>query len=183
VNGAKSNGPKTAAGKARSSQNARKHGFSSHHLVLSSEEEPLYNELLRSYIERFQPADGVEMGALSQLVTAAWRLQRAWVNETRLLELGLVKNRPYYTEKFGGLTMEELTALVCHDFAAKPSYTRYEPFLRRSWERALKMLRELQAERKNFQNEPTDQPRAQPNQEVTASSNEPEEAAPPPLTC
>ena len=61
ANRAKSRGPVTSAGKARSSQNARTHGLASAIVVLSTENWDNYLTLRESYIACFRPVDNVEL--------------------------------------------------------------------------------------------------------------------------
>jgi len=48
INGAKSHGPKTEAGRKRSSQNALKHGLTAQTLVLPTEDPAEFHQLLAS---------------------------------------------------------------------------------------------------------------------------------------
>ena len=77
-NGAKSCGPKTPEGKARSAQNALKHGLRAQkHTVLPSEDAAAFKALEAALIEELAP-DGALQSALAQRVVAAvWRLERA----------------------------------------------------------------------------------------------------------
>ncbi len=54
-NGAKSQGPVTPEGKARSSQNATKHGLDSRIVVLANESQFEYDDLLSDYVHRYSP--------------------------------------------------------------------------------------------------------------------------------
>ena len=67
TNGRRSQGPVTAEGKRRSSQNALRHGRSEN-----------FQTYLEEHIDRFQPADYVEMNVVEEMVSATWRLHRAW---------------------------------------------------------------------------------------------------------
>ena len=89
ANGARSRGPKTPLGKLRSSQNALRHALLSKCLVLSNESREGFQAFLREHLERFCPADGVELGLIEEMVAAAWRLRRVWAAETRLIENAL----------------------------------------------------------------------------------------------
>lgn len=60
VNGAKSNGPTTSEGKARSAQNSLKHGLTSSRVVLPHESKEEYEELEASFKETFKPFGAVE---------------------------------------------------------------------------------------------------------------------------
>jgi len=77
-NGAKSRGPKTPEGKARSAQNALKHGLRAQkHIVLQGEDAAEFNALESALIEELAP-DGALQSALAQrLVFAVWRLARS----------------------------------------------------------------------------------------------------------
>jgi len=80
ANGAKSRGPATAAGRARSSRNSIRHGLRAKTVVLPTESARDYPRdyqcLLESYIDHFQPATGVENDLLLALAAARWRLHR-----------------------------------------------------------------------------------------------------------
>ena len=64
ANGAKSRGPITPEGKARSSQNARRHGLFARHVLLPNESSAEYQDLLRTHLERFRPQTPIEMGGI-----------------------------------------------------------------------------------------------------------------------
>ena len=76
INGAKSNGPITAEGKAISSQNSLKHGLSSSRVVLPHESQEDYDKLEASLINRFKPADELESDLVQEMAAARWRLRR-----------------------------------------------------------------------------------------------------------
>src|SRR5918911_595005 len=85
-NGAKSKGPVTAEGRARSSQNAYKHGFAAKRLVLPHEDPAKLEAHVAAYVQRFAPIDKVEYDLVEQLALAAWRLARI-----PFYEAGMVK--------------------------------------------------------------------------------------------
>jgi hypothetical protein len=76
--GARSQGPRTAVGKARASQNALKHGLcATRHVVLSDEDAQAFAALEATLLEELAP-DGVLQRLLAgRIVRAAWRLERA----------------------------------------------------------------------------------------------------------
>jgi hypothetical protein len=76
ANGARSLGPVTPEGKARSSCNALRHGLLAKCVVLSNESPAGFQELHDQFVNRFGPADGVEDGLLEEMVAASWRLRR-----------------------------------------------------------------------------------------------------------
>ena len=86
ANGARSKGPLTAEGKRRSSQNAISHGLLAKHIVMREESPEVFEAVMTDHLTRLQPADGVELGMIEEMVASYWRLRRAWAIETRLLE-------------------------------------------------------------------------------------------------
>ncbi|MCE5307115.1 MAG: hypothetical protein LLG20_05695 [Acidobacteriales bacterium] len=94
ANGARSRGPVTPEGKARSSRNSIRHGLLAKCVVLSNESPAGFQELHDQFVNRFGPADGVEEGLLEEMVSAYWRLRRAWAIETRLLDDSLADQPP-----------------------------------------------------------------------------------------
>ena len=90
ANGARSRGPKTIAGKQRSSRNALRHGLLAKQVVLSNEASGYFDCVIAQHIRRFGPADGVELGMIEEMAAAFWRLRRAWAIETSLMDQGVV---------------------------------------------------------------------------------------------
>ena len=85
-NGARSRGPKTAAGKARSSRNALKHGLCATKLVVLREDAVQFRALEAALLAELAPV-GALQGVLAQrVVSAAWRLRRADRFEAEVLD-------------------------------------------------------------------------------------------------
>ena len=81
-----STGPRTEAGKAISSQNARKHDLCSRILRLSPEESEEYHDLCARYSRDLQPADHVEQTLVDEICFNYWRLQQAREVELRIID-------------------------------------------------------------------------------------------------
>lgn len=79
-----STGPRTPAGKARSSQNARKHGLTSKDLVIGPEDHQEFDELLAQFQDDIAPQGALQQNLFHQLVAAAWNLRRIRRMETEL---------------------------------------------------------------------------------------------------
>jgi len=75
-NARKSTGPKTAAGKAVVSQNARTHGLLSRSLIIEGESQEEFSELLGLLVEEFQPIGLVEHALVERVGIALWRQRR-----------------------------------------------------------------------------------------------------------
>jgi hypothetical protein len=73
----KSTGPKTAAGKARSSQNAITHGFFSRELARTEEEKAELAALREGVRNDLQPQGMLLEMAFDQVVVCVWKLKRA----------------------------------------------------------------------------------------------------------
>src|SRR5205085_4778645 len=93
-NGAKAAGTKSPAGIEESSRNALKHGLVAKTLVLANESQAKFDELLQSYVDRFQPKDQVEMGFVNEMVAARWRQQRLWTMQTAGIDLEMYRMQP-----------------------------------------------------------------------------------------
>ena len=77
-NGAKSRGPKTAEGKARSAQNALKHGLRAEQFVLLHDEDAAeFEEMAEALADDLAPVGALQAVLARRLVVAAWRLERA----------------------------------------------------------------------------------------------------------
>jgi hypothetical protein len=151
ANGAKSRGPVTPEGKQRSSQNALKHGLASGAILLATEDWDSYLKCREAYILRFQPADDIELDLVEEMVAARWRQQRMWVIESAALDDQLEAQRAEVDQEYEDITPDVRTALaftrLADESRALALINRYESRYSRQFHRALKALRELQANR------------------------------------
>jgi hypothetical protein len=86
-NAQKSTGPTTEAGKAKIRFNALKHGMTAKVAVLPHEDSISYEELRRTTIESYQPANGAELMLVDLIAINYWRLLRARRAETATFDL------------------------------------------------------------------------------------------------
>ena len=114
-----STGPRTDEGKAKSSQNARKHGLTAKQLAIQPDDQEEFDELLAFYRAEVNPQGPIQQTLFEELITAAWNLRRV-----RVLQAGLDMLDPQ------------------HDRLAR-HHTRIE----RTFHRALKELKALQTSR------------------------------------
>jgi hypothetical protein len=124
-----STGPRTPDGKQRSSLNALRHGLTSRNALLPSEDPAAYQAHMQRYIDELQPHGALEEQLVQSLASAAWRLNRIPALEASLLAAA-------ETEGFAGQA-RSLSTLSMN-----------EQRLSRQFDRTLKQLRELQAERR-----------------------------------
>jgi len=80
-----STGPRTSEGKARSSQNATRHGFTSRRITILPEEQPVYDEMLAQYQAELKPEGILEFDFFHQLLRASWDMRRASILEAELV--------------------------------------------------------------------------------------------------
>ena len=77
-NGAKSRGPKTPEGKARSAQNALKHGLRARkHVVLPDEDGAAFAAHEAALLDELAPQGALQTVLAQRIVAATWRLARA----------------------------------------------------------------------------------------------------------
>jgi hypothetical protein len=124
-----STGPKTPEGKARSSQNARKHGLSAMHLVVREDERDEFTELECSLLDDVRPETALETETFRHLVHAAWNLRRLERLEAELFDSGT-----------DPLSDPDLAPTL-------DRYARYHQRHQRAYYRALKELKSLQTNR------------------------------------
>src|SRR5690349_24647328 len=92
-NGAKSNGPVTAAGKARACLNHTLHGLTGSAVVLEGESEEKFQILLADCIQELQPETALEREIVEEIVVARWRIRRARALETTMVNKHIARQR------------------------------------------------------------------------------------------
>jgi hypothetical protein len=116
--------PRTEAGKATASQNARKHDLYSRTLHLAPEEWEEYNDMCERYRRDLQPANDVEQTLIDEICFNYWRLQQA-----REVELRIITGHP-------------------RDLPTIALYIRYRTGYERGYYKALDKLQQTQRIRK-----------------------------------
>jgi hypothetical protein len=154
INGAKSNGPTTEEGKAKSSRNSHRHNLTGANLVLLSNEDPVdFHAHAKSYLDRFAPIDLVEHNLVSQLIAASWRLARIGSWECSLFEIQMDRQRDELATEFSYLDAHARQTLAFLGLADKTNaltlLQRYQSAARRSYTSAFRTLKELQGDRFN----------------------------------
>jgi hypothetical protein len=146
-NARKSTGPKTPAGKARSAQNATKHGLLSRWPVLPEEDGAAFERLRENLYCELLPLSQLERLLVTRLAAVQWRLARVPQLEAELFERLRRDAVGLDGDADGGLG-----AAWARDTGpyggALSRLTRYETALERNAARLLAELRHLQAERR-----------------------------------
>jgi hypothetical protein len=139
-NGARSKGPKTPEGKARSSQNALQHGLRAQkHMLLPGESAAEYQRLEAALLEELAPEGALQTVLARRVVAAAWRLERVERIEGDL----------FTWNQLGGAGRNLGLALIrdCNGARAFDTLLRYRGGTLAELWRALRTLKALQAER------------------------------------
>jgi hypothetical protein len=133
-----STGPRTPAGKQRSSLNATTHGLTSRSPVLATEDPAAYQRHCRQLLDEYQPATPTETQLTQQLADTAWRLNRVPLLEAALLDRAA--NPP--TEE-AAINFDIVDA-----HRALATLGLHSQRLSRQFQKTLDQLREIQAERR-----------------------------------
>ena len=153
ANGAKSRGPTTPEGRAKSSRNSLRHGLSAKSVVLPAESREQFQLLLDAHIQQFQPANPVETDLVEAMAVARWRLRRIWAIETSLLAHELERRAEDMDEEFTDMSADDRLAWVFQRVADNNQslslLARYEGNLNRAFDRAFKQLNLLKSQRQN----------------------------------
>jgi hypothetical protein len=153
ANGAKSRGPATPEGRAKSSRNSLRHGLSAKSVLLPAESHEQFQLLLDAHIQQFHPANPVEMDLVEAMAVARWRLRRIWAIETSLLGHELERRAEDMDDEFTEMTAEDRLAWVFQRLADNNQslslLARYEGNLNRAFDRAFKQLNLLKSQRQN----------------------------------
>ena len=149
LNAQKSTGPRTAEGKQRASLNATRHGLTGQVLTLTPEELKALQALIGDFEKQYQPANTQEKRLVHMLAQLQYRLHRIMATEHNLFAIGLTENSDLWDVNHP----EAQTAFVLAETLRRSkdpllTLSIYEQRLMRQYEKALKMLREVQAERK-----------------------------------
>jgi hypothetical protein len=144
-----STGPRTPAGKQRSSLNALRHGLTGQTIVLPTEDLAAYQRHAQSFLDEYHPHGATETQLVQSIIDLTWRLNRAAAAETNLLTLGITEyaaeiNTPH-PDTHDALAL----ALAFREHnRALANISMYSQRYHRQFERTLAQLRQLQEERR-----------------------------------
>jgi hypothetical protein len=139
-NALKSCGPRTTEGKRIASQNARKYGFFSTHILLADEDQNQYFRLARGVVEHHMPVGAFEAEFVVSIIQTLWQLRRANLIDTELFAM----YRFYENEERGVGTAFANDASQANSFS---KLIRYQAHLQRKLALLKKELSELQDRR------------------------------------
>jgi hypothetical protein len=151
-NGARSKGPTSVEGKARSSQNALKHGACASKWIVALNEDPsTYDGLLDRLAGEFLPVGQSEELLVEQLAHAAYNIKRLANIEVASLDRKMDEQLEEVTRKFKYVDGPYRQALAFQGLAQEGStlalLDRYQARHHRLFQHLWKALRDLQAAR------------------------------------
>jgi hypothetical protein len=150
----RSGGPRTEAGKARSSQNARKHGLLTEKIFILQTEDPAeWQKLQDTWIAKLEPKDDLELLAVNRIAFAQWRMHRLWAMETAAIDKEMDDQAPAFDARYGADADPFLRGMLAFEaFAAKENGAglmhRYQGHLERCYARAFKSFMDLRTKTK-----------------------------------
>jgi hypothetical protein len=149
-NGARSRGPKTAAGKAISSRNALKHGLSARTVVLDGEDVAAFQAFQAALRVELAPVGVLQHDLVSRIALGLWRARRSDRIEAALLAsyLERARGRPGEERDLGLAVIRD-----AHGPRALDTLLRYRGSAHAELFRALGALKALQAEAAGAGNE------------------------------
>jgi hypothetical protein len=145
-----STGPKTEAGKQRSSLNALRHGLTGQIVVMPTEDLRAYQLHLTSFTDEYNPKGATEANLVQALADTSWRLNRVAALETNLLTLGIAN---------GGSPIDDAMSIVASlesQSKALSNLSLHSQRLSRQFERTVAQLRDLQKARQMKENSDLD---------------------------
>jgi hypothetical protein len=149
ANAQKSTGPRTAAGKQRSSLNALRHGLTGHTIVLPSEDQSAYQRHSHAFLDEYRPKGATETQLVQSLLDTSWQLNRAAAVETNLYSLGITEMEDHIRATHPEAETALAMALAYREHnRAFANLGIYRQRLTREFERTLILLRQIQAERR-----------------------------------
>ena len=139
ANSLHSTGPRTEAGKQRSSLNALRHGLTAASAVLPFEDRAAYETHRCQFFDEYQPATATETQLVQELTDTSWRLNRIPLLEAELLTRA---ENPPDEEARIAFDIVDAHRLIA---SLNVQGTR----LSRQFQKALDKLREIQSERQD----------------------------------
>ena len=151
INGAKSKGPVTPEGRAKSAQNNNRYGLTIRGLKLHTESDEAVALVLGEYEEQHQPAGPIEHEMVEMLASYQFLLIRAMAMQTGYLEVAIARHEKDIDGEFDEISangfMAEVFRRMAKDDDSYRLLLRHTAGLRRAYNQKLKELQALQTRR------------------------------------
>ncbi len=150
ANAAKSTGPRTPEGKARSSQNARRHGVTAQTTVMTEEDRLKHDEFCNNMITTLAPVGDLELYLASSVAEEAWRLNYSRAQCNNIISIGHFDGTgDAYNTEHPEIHTAITAATVARDHAKTLELlSLYEQRIHNSFQKHYNQLIKLQTERK-----------------------------------
>ena len=150
----KKGGPKTPAGRAAVRHNALKHGLSAQHPVIPNlEKQSDFDQYLGQLHQELKPTGIMEQMLVDQIADAYWRRQRIVKMETGMFDVNNDNLKSYFEKTFqsptAGDTLQAIAEFDARQIDMLGRYYRYGASFERSFFKAWKKLKSLQAARQS----------------------------------
>ena len=153
INGAKSKGPVTPEGKAKSGQNNNRYGLTIRGLRLHTESDEAVKLVLGEYEEQHQPEGPIEHEMVEMLASYQFLLIRAMAMQSGYLEVAIARHEKDIDAEFDAISangfMAEVFRRMAKDDDSYRLLLRQAADLRRAYNQKLKELQSLQTRRKS----------------------------------
>ena len=148
ANAQHSTGPKTDAGKKKSSLNALRHGLTGQIVVMPTEDLQAYQSHLKSFTDEYDPQGATEANLVQALAATSWRLNRVAALEANLLTLAAARH-PNPLDDAPSQIQDAMAIAAALESQAKAlaNLSMHSQRLSRQFERTAAQLRELQKTR------------------------------------
>ena len=148
ANAQHSTGPKTDAGKKKSSLNALRHGLTGQIVVMPAEDLQAYQSHLESFTDEYDPQGATEANLVQALADTSWRLNRVAALEANLFTLAAARY-PNPLEDAPSQIQDAMAIAAALESQAKglTNLSIHSQRLSRQFERTAAQLREIQETR------------------------------------
>ena len=139
-----STGPRTEAGKQRSSQNALRHGLTARSAAIPSEDPAAYQRHCRQFMDEYQPATPTETQMVQQLADTSWRINRIPMLEADVFARVEPPDSPTPSPEPPAFDIVDAHRLLAN-------LTLNSTRLSRQFQKTLEQLREIQLDRREHE--------------------------------
>jgi len=162
-----STGPRTPEGKQRTRLNALRHGLTGQTVLLPTEDAQAYQSFCNEFVVHYQPVGPVERQLVQTIADTSWRLNRISATEHSSLSLAAAQKLDQLQTTDDPRAEAIAQALAFEEQSERLArLSLYEQRLSRQLERSFKLIKEMQADRKQ-------QPKQEPTQTAATVKAQP----------
>ncbi len=145
-----STGPRTPEGKQRTRLNALRHGLTGQTVLLPTDDAQAYQSFCQEFALHYAPVGPVERQLVQTIADTSWRLNRISAIEHSSLSIAAAQKLDGAAATDNPLAEAAAQALAFQEQSERlAKLSLYEQRLSRQLERSLKLIKEMQADRKH----------------------------------